>query len=104
MFYVYTVSKFNDRYQATRVRKNLTKEEAMAFKAERVANPRCTCKYVVVAESKLEAFWAEVHRASAVLAKQWEAMEEVKAKRWEQLDEMYRRGYKVSDTVAFLNR
>ena len=52
---------------------------------------------------KEEAFYAEVARVSAPLIARAEAIERRKAQRWAELDEMYKKGYRVTDALAYVN-
>ena len=103
MYQVHTIRKGYDRYYTMCVKRHMTREEAIALKNKRMANDKRICNYVVVADSKEEAFYAEVARVSAPLVARAEAIEERKAKRWEELDEMYKKGYRVADAIAYIN-
>ena len=103
MYQVHTIRKGSDRYYTMCVKRHMTKEEAIALKEKRMANEKRVCSYVVVADSKEEAFYAEVARASAPLIARAEVIEKRKAQRWAELDEMYKRGYRVSDAIAYVN-
>lgn len=103
MYQVHTIRKGFDRYYTMCVKRNMTREEAHALRDKRMANSKRICNYVVVADSKEEAFYAEVARVSAPLMARAEAIEKRKAQRWAELDEMYTKGYRVTDAIAYIN-
>ena len=99
MYRLYSIRKDGfDEIIVTCVKKDLTKEEAIAMKADRMACANRICTYTIVAESKKESFLAEVSK------RQEELYKNIKGARWAQLKEAYTKGYKVTDTVKFLNR
>lgn len=103
MYQVFTLRKGADRYYTVCVKKNLTKEDALALQAKKMASPKRICRYVVVADSKVEAFFAEVARVSAPMLAKLKAKEEREARRWKELDEMYKKGYRVRDAIAYIH-
>ena len=104
MYQVFTIRRDTDRYCARCYKKNMTKEEALALQATKMASTTRICRYVVVADSKVEEFWSEVARISAPLIAKAKARAEREARRWKELDKMYVRGYKVTDVMAYVNR
>ena len=99
MYRLYSIRKDGfDEITIACAKKDLTKEEAIAMKAERMACANRICTYIIVAEDKKEAFLEEVSK------RQEELRKSVKGERWNQLKEAYTKGYKVTDTVKFLNR
>lgn len=103
MYQVHTIRKGHDRYYTMCVKRNMTRDEAIALKEKRMANEKRVCDYVVVADSKEQAFYEKVARASAPLIARAEAIEKRKAQRWAELDEMYKKGYRVTDAIAYIN-
>ena len=103
MYQVHTIRKGSDRYYTICVKKNMTKEEAFALKEKRMANPNRVCDFVVVADSKVEVFFAKVAKASAPLVARAKAIEDRQNKRWKELDEMYKKGYRVTDAIAYIH-
>lgn len=103
MYQVYTQRKGSDRYYSHCVKKNMTKEEAIAYRDLRMANPNRICAYVVVPDSRVEEYFEKLAKASEPMRKRYEAMEKRKEQRWREMDEMYRRGYHVQDAIAYLN-
>lgn len=104
MYQVHTIRKGYDRYYTMCAKRNLTREEAYALRDKRMANVKRTCDYVVVADSKEQFFYDEVARLSAPLMARAEALAKKKEQRWKEMDEMYKKGYKVHDAIAYLNR
>lgn len=104
MYHVYSVRKGSDKYYIMCHRVNLSKEEAIAFKAQRMANPNRICEYVIVSVKRDKEFLADVAKKSAPLEARAKAIEDRKEKRWQMLDEMYKKGYRVNDTLAFVNK
>ena len=103
MYQVHTIRKGSDRYYTICVKKNMTKDEAFALKEKRMANPTRVCDFVVVADSKVELFFERVAKASAPLVARAKAIEERQNKRWKELDEMYKKGYRVTDAIAYIH-
>lgn len=103
MYQVYTQRKGSDRYYSHCVKKNMTKEEAIAYRDLRMSNPNRICAYVVVPDSRVEEYFNKLAEASKPLMAKYERMEKIKEQRWREMDAMYKRGYHVRDAVAYLN-
>lgn len=101
---IYTVTKDEDKYLVNRFRKGITKEMAHKIKAERMANPRRATTYIIVADSKIDEFKAKVEEANIKLEMQWSKINAKKLKAWDELKEAYIKGYKVTDTIGYLNK
>lgn len=58
MTYTVYTHRVIDGYEhlITKARKGVSKEEALAIKAQKMSNPKRTCNYVVVADSRVEEY------------------------------------------------
>lgn len=101
---IYTVTKHQDRYLVNRFRKGITREMAHKIKAERMANTRRQTEYIIVADSRIDEFKAKVEQANEKLAMQWAKIDAKKLRAWDELKEAYIKGYKVTDTLAYINK
>ena len=103
---VYTYTKNQYSITATICRKALTKEEAIAFKAIRMANPNRKTHYVIVVNDPktIEQFFAPIHARNAELHKIAEAHAAEMMARRQFATEQYRAGRKYTgDIVSFIN-
>ncbi len=103
MYDVYFTHVKNEEFVWGRYRANVTREEALAAleKTKRMKNT--VCKYHLVAKSREAEFIAKCEEIDAKVSAPRLAREARKAERWAQLDEMYKRGYRCTDVLAFLN-
>ena len=103
---VYTYSKNGYGICATICRKALTKEEAIAFKAQRMANPNRKTHYVIVVNhpKAIEQFFAPINEKNRIVHAIAEAhAAEVKA-RLDFANEQVRAGRRYTgDIVEFIN-
>ena len=93
---VYTQRRTNAGYITSVKRKSVSREVALEIKAQCMANSNRQCKYIVVADSRVEEYLADIAKRNALI-------EEEKNSRWAIIDEMNKRGYHTRDTIAFLN-
>ena len=103
-YHVYTVNRREGYYKVTKNRHGLTRQEAEELKALRMANPNRQCDYVIVAVARVKEFFAMVEEKNAIAFAIMEEEEKRKQAKWDKLAEMYKKGYKVKDTVEFVNR
>ena len=103
-YQVYTVRKTPSGYITNCVRRGVSREIALEVKNTRMANPNRTCDYVLVANSREQEFFAAIEKASEPLRKQWAIDQQKKERKWEKLSEMYLKGYRVLDTLAYVNK
>lgn len=101
---IFTVTKHQDRYLVNCFRRGITKEMAHKLKAERMANPRRQTEYIIVADSRMNEFKAKVEQANIKLEMQWAKINAKKLQAWDELKEAYVKGYKVTDTLAYINK
>ena len=98
----------NHIHMITKIRKGVSKEEALAIKETKMSNPKRTCDYLIVADSRVEEYEQKIADANAPrlewLAQRDAYVERVKAQRWEELKEMKAKGYIVRDVIKYLNR
>lgn len=103
---VYTYSKNGYGICATICRKALTKEEAIAFKAQRMANPNRKTHYVIIVNhpKAIEQFFAPINEKNRIAHAIAEAhAAEVKA-RLDFANEQVRAGRRYTgDIVEFIN-
>ena len=103
---VYTYSKNGYGICATICRKAMSKEDAIAFKAQRMANPNRKAHYVIVVNDPraIEQFFAPINERNAQLHKIAEAHAAEMMARREFATEQYRAGRKYTgDIVEFIN-
>lgn len=90
-YHVYTVNRREGYYKVIKNRHGLTRQEAEEWKNARMANPNRQCDYVIVAVVRVNEFFAMVE-------------EKRKQFKWDEMKEMYKKGYKVKDALAYVNR
>ena len=105
---VYTHRVDGYEHIITKARKSVSKEEAQAIKAQKMANPKRVCNYVIVADSRVEEYEHKIAALNAPyyawLTKKNAYVAEVKARRWEEVKAMKAKGYKVRDVLEYVNR
>lgn len=103
---VYTYSKNGYGICTTICRKALTKEEAIAFKAQRMANPNRKTHYVIVVNDPkaIEQFFAPIHEKNKVLHALAEAHAAEMMARLSFANKQAKEGRKYTgDIVEFIN-
>lgn len=103
-YHVYTVNRREGYYKVTKNKHGLTRQEAEEWKNARMANPNRQCDYVIVAVVRVNEFFAMVEEKNAVAFAILEAEEKRKQFKWDEMKEMYKKGYKVKDALAYVNR
>lgn len=94
---VYTEKKTDYGYITSVKRKSVSKEVALEVQTKGMSNPNRKCKYIVVADCRINDYLADRERRNAIIKAE-------KEKRWAILEEMNKRGYHTNDTIAFLNK
>ena len=94
---VYTEKKTNYGYITSVKRKSVSKEIALEIQTKCMANPNRTCRYVVVADCRINDYLADREKRSVAIRTE-------RDRKWAFLEEMNKRGYHTNDTIAFLNK
>ena len=103
---VYTYSKTQYNICATICRKAMSKEEAIAFKAQRMANPNRKTHYVIVVNDPkaIEQFFAPIYEKNKKLHALAEAHAQEMMKRLAFANKQTKEGRKYTgDIVEFIN-
>ena len=103
---VYTYSKNGYGICVTLCRKAMTKEDAIAFKAQRMANPNRKASYVIVVndEQTIAKFMAPINEKNKALHRLAEAHAQEMAARLSFANKQTREGRKYTgDIVEFIN-
>lgn len=105
LYTVWRIAYTDDGLDYFRYRKNIDREtlEKVRDKVANFKNPSMKCKYYVVKIENDEAFEEKCYGIYCKRREAWEKRQAKKAQRWDELSAAYVKGYKVRDTIAYIN-